>query len=98
MAAIPYSTMRMVRSDCQRLRSMNRARWLFTMMKALFLLSGSEGGPVTLPVFKTGERHLRCRWCVRLAHASAIPKPAIAPGFRDLLWVRLAHTLPPYIY
>jgi len=33
---------------------------------------GSEGGPVTLPVFKTGERHLRCRWCVRLAHASAI--------------------------
>ena len=27
---------------------------------------------MTLPVFKTGDRHLRCRWCVRLAHASAI--------------------------
>jgi len=26
---------------------------------------------VTLPVFKTGDRQLRCRWCVRLAHASA---------------------------
>ena len=61
-----------VRSDCQRLLGMNSARWLFTMTKALFLLSGSEGGPVTLPVFKTGERRLRCRWCVRLAHASAI--------------------------
>ena len=32
---------------------------------------GSEGGPVTLPVFKTGDWHLRCQWCVRLAHASA---------------------------
>ena len=32
---------------------------------------GSEGGPVTLPVFKTGDRRLRCQWCVRLAHASA---------------------------
>jgi len=26
---------------------------------------------VTLPVFKTGDWHLRCQWCVRLAHASA---------------------------
>jgi hypothetical protein len=32
---------------------------------------GSEGGPVTLPVFKTGDWQLRCQWCVRLAHASA---------------------------
>ena len=32
---------------------------------------GSEGGPVTLPVFKTGDWRLRRQWCVRLAHASA---------------------------
>ncbi len=43
---------------------------------------GSEGGPVTLPVFKTGDWHLRCQWCVRLAHASAsyrklLPRTAI---------------------
>src|SRR5450755_3894388 len=44
---------------------------LFTMTAAVVPACGSEGGPVTLPVFKTGDRHLRCRWCVRLAHASA---------------------------
>ena len=41
--------------------------------------NGSEESPVILPVFKTGDRHLRCRWCVRLAHASAkfwFPRPA----------------------
>src|SRR5271166_3704033 len=27
---------------------------------------------VGLHIFKTGDRHLRCRWCVRLAHASDI--------------------------
>src|SRR5271166_5967535 len=45
---------------------------------------GSEGGPVTLPVFKTGDWHLRCQWCVRLAHASAIPLsfPRLRSGFR----------------
>jgi len=26
---------------------------------------------VIVPVFKTGGRHLRCRRCVRLTHASA---------------------------
>ena len=78
------------------------------MTKALFLLSGSEGGPVTLPVFKTGERHLRCRWCVRLAHASAIPKPAIGRAFARkrkaeaafgiYRGVRRAHTSALYFY
>ncbi len=33
---------------------------------------------MALPVFKTGDRHLRCRWCVRLAHASA--------SFNHLAW------------
>ncbi len=32
---------------------------------------GSACGPVIVPVFKTGGRHLRCRRCVRLTHASA---------------------------
>jgi steroid delta-isomerase-like uncharacterized protein len=32
---------------------------------------------VILPVFKTGERQGSCRWCVRLAHASAIFSRAI---------------------
>jgi hypothetical protein len=33
---------------------------------------GSACGPVIVPVFKTGGRHLRCCRCVRLTHASAI--------------------------
>ena len=33
---------------------------------------------VGLHIFKTGDWHLRCQWCVRLAHASA--KPLISGG------------------
>src|SRR5713226_10260933 len=36
------------------------------------LKKGSAWGPVTLPVFKTGERQVSCLWSVRLRHASAI--------------------------
>src|SRR5208282_5541830 len=35
------------------------------------LVEGSACGPVIVPVFKTGGRHLRCCRCVRLTHASA---------------------------
>jgi hypothetical protein len=35
---------------------------------------GSACGPVIVPVFKTGGRHLRCCRCVRLTHASAKTK------------------------
>jgi hypothetical protein len=40
----------------------------------VFTNYGSACGPVIVPVFKTGGRHLRCCRCVRLTHASAKTK------------------------
>jgi len=77
----------MVRST----RTRFRHYFSFPRLRSGFRLQASAAlTPAKRLNFKTGDRHLRCQWCVRLAHASAITSRSLDCA-RDFGLLRLTN-------